>query len=611
MNPGFTATHAMSHSAAPTVAQSFPERAMLAWIHDHAPYGVITTDREFRIQTWNGWTEIHSGKKSNEVIGQCLFDLYPDLRARGLEKRFERALEGEISVLSTALHGHLLSMNPQARDCEYAHMQQTARIAPLAYENEIIGTIMVIEDVTEREIQASTLRRQHQRDRILSWALAHLLEAQQPRRTIRELFFKVAEQFDFDAYLLYLLEGSKNCLTLHAAGGISREIEQFVSVLDSSSSLGRAFLRLRDLEGPALSDAAAHAESELSQQLGLRAGAVLPLVTADGLLGALCFGTRTRTALSEGESDLLSTIGKYLALALQKEATSRELSSAQARLNLHAQELEKQVAERTGSLREIIAELETFSYTLAHDLRAPIRALIGYSEALIEDFAGVVPEDGKNIINRLHRACVQLDGLTRDLLEFSRVSRQDIQLAPVDLEEVMSEVISFVPDPQSAIDLRLPLHPVIGHRSSLQQCLANLVDNALKFSKDGARPKVRIWTEVRNAPENPPRIETSTAPFSSARHVEPAITSPQAPFSAALNQAVVRIYVQDEGIGIAEDAHEKIFGIFERGTSSPKYAGNGIGLAIVARAIQRMGGRCGVESTLGVGSRFWLELPPV
>jgi hypothetical protein len=103
--------------------------------------------------------------------------MFPDLQERGLATRFERALEGEISVLSTALHGYLLRMDSVVREGGFDLMQQTARIAPLVYQKEIVGLIIVIEDVTQREFQASILRRQHERDRTLSWALAHLLEA--------------------------------------------------------------------------------------------------------------------------------------------------------------------------------------------------------------------------------------------------------------------------------------------------------------------------------------------------------------------------------------------------------------------------------------------------
>ena len=114
-----------------TSDQSSRDSAVLRWIGDFAPYGVITTDREFRVQSWNRWMTTHSGKDSNEVIGRKLFDIFPDLVERNLFPRFERALAGEISVLSTALHGYLLKLDSTIQDDFFKEMQQTARVAPL------------------------------------------------------------------------------------------------------------------------------------------------------------------------------------------------------------------------------------------------------------------------------------------------------------------------------------------------------------------------------------------------------------------------------------------------------------------------------------------------
>ncbi|MGZ8920748.1 MAG: sensor histidine kinase [Limisphaerales bacterium] len=574
------------------------EAAMLQWINDFAPYGVVTTDTNFRIQSWNLWMATHSGLALAEVADRSLFEIFPDLKERGLGKRFDRALTGEVSVLSTALHGYLIPMEPPLSNSGFEQMQQTARIAPLVFGDKTVGAIIVIEDVTQRESQALLLRRQHEGDALLSWALAHLLEAQEPRRSVRDLFCRVAEQSDFDGYLLYLRDEVSN-LKLQAYGGILPELGERVSVLGPDDPLSKALTTPRTALACENLDAPGAAMQILYDQFGFKVCGLLPLDTPEGSMGVLCLGARNRSVLNEGELDLLSTIGKYLAVSLHKEATNAELLRAQSKLNQHALELERQVNDRTATLRDIISELETFSYTLAHDLRAPIRALIGYSEAVLEDYSHLLPADGIDLLSRLRGSCKQLDRLTRDLLEFSKVSRQDIQLEMVDLEEVVSAVITLLPNAAETVQVRTPLHPVRAHRGLLQQCISNLVDNALKFVKEGEMPQVTVctqWSGSENLEDDQP-----PQPFSPARQKQTNI--------AAGHSKRLRIVVQDNGIGVTPGAQAKIFGIFERGTSSVRFSGSGIGLAIVARAVQKMGGTCGVDSELGVGSRFWLELP--
>jgi signal transduction histidine kinase/PAS domain-containing protein len=587
------------------------DSAVLRWIGDFAPYGVITTDREFRVQSWNKWMTTHSGKDSDEIIGRTLIEIFPDLVERNLLPRFERALAGEVSVLSTALHGYLLKLDPTIDQDVFKEMQQTTRIAPLVLDEEIVGTIIVIEDVTQREIQAKVLRQQHERDIILSWALAHLLESKNPRQSIRDLFLKIAEHLDWEAYVLFLIEPDRKTLKLHAAGGISPEAEHQLSVLEEGNPIATFLLSNAQASVCEEIKTSSAVGNPVFQQLGFSACAVMPLRSRDEEIGVLCFGTHSRSTLLDGEIELLSTIGKYLAVALQKDATHFALQVAQAKLNDHAQNLELQVAERTAKLREIIAELETFSYTLAHDLRAPIRALIGYSEVLIEDYSNLIPEEGQAVIQRLQRACKQLDRLTRDLLEFSSVSRKDITLTPVDLDELVTDVLSLLSSAKVHVTVRRPLHRVMAHKSSLQQCISNLIDNALKFTKEDVPPRITLWTELLDGVASSEAI-SHNAPFNTATKIPGEGANPLQQPESGLREGGprVRICVQDCGIGIPPEAHSKIFGIFERGTSATQYSGSGIGLAIVTRAMQKMGGNCGVKSTPGAGSCFWLELPP-
>ncbi len=233
------------------------------------------------------------------------------------------------------------------------------------------------------------------------------------------------------------------------------------------------------------------------------------------------------------------------------------LAEAQRKLRAYAGDLEKKVQERTAKLQDMITELEGFSYTVSHDLRAPVRAMQQYAEAIIEDYGAKLDDTGRRLLGRIVNAGTKLDALIRDVLRYSRVVRANVEFHPVDLEAVVRDVSG-------------PLLPVLGHEVFLTQCLANLLGNAVKFVPPGRVPKIVIRTEERG--DN------------------------------------VRLWVEDNGIGIAPQYQARIFGMFERIIGDQHYEGTGIGLTIVKKAVERMGGAVGVESQAGQGSRFWIEL---
>jgi PAS domain S-box-containing protein len=579
------------------------QAATLEWIDRFAPYGVIATDRDFRVCSWNQWMERHSGMETKTVLGRRLTEIFPDLKERRLLPQLERALEGEVNVISTALHGWLIPLPPLTREAGFPFMKQTARVAPLVTRNQIHGIIIVIEDVSQREWQSEILARQHARDEILAWALAHLIEAEDPRRIAREVFCKVAQYLDFDTYLLHLYEADTATFRLQSAGGIEPEQEDLIRAVpaqavpwSSDAKEGQAMVceHVQSSTDPLLAN---------SRKLGFRAYVVVSLGVASDLLGLLCFATHTRNTIAATETELLRTIGKYLSVALNREKIDRELRVAQKKLNEHAHELEQKVADRTASLKQIIAELQTFSYTIAHDLRAPIRALRGYCEVLVEDYTDHLPAEAVAIVSRLRNSSVQMDALTRDLLEFSKVSRQDLTLGPLDLSQVLSDAIALGGARMvTCVTVQHPLHTVVANRTLVGQCVSNLLQNALKFCRPGIHPVVKIWSEL--VPANSKSGETETSQFSRSRY---SISEPGPRTDEGSTSPGVRLWFEDNGIGISREAQTKIFGIFERGDRAGEYEGTGIGLAIVSRAMERMGGQCGVESTPGEGSRFWLE----
>lgn len=236
-------------------------------------------------------------------------------------------------------------------------------------------------------------------------------------------------------------------------------------------------------------------------------------------------------------------------------------------------ELEEIVRERTLRLQEMVAELETFSYSIAHDMRGPLRTMQGFSQAVLEDYGGKLGPDGKDYLERIQAAAARQDHFIRDVLSYSRVVRQDLRLGPVDLDQLVLGVITEYPNLQQAqhlIDVCRPLGSVVGHAPSLVQCLSNLLGNALKFVAPGTTPSVKVWSEVRDER--------------------------------------IRLWVQDNGLGIPRDQQSRLFRLFERLHGPAQYPGTGIGLAVVRKAVERMEGVVGVESEVGQGSRFWIEL---
>lgn len=570
---------------------------LFSWLQDSAPYGVITLDESLRIQGWNHWLELHSGRKAEEVSGQALLDLYPDIRERRLEGCLQRALQGEACVLSTSLHRHLLMFPSPFKTEGMEHMLQTARISPLMNSGIVCGVVIVIEDVTQRELQASALSKQHRRDELLSWTLAQLLQNDQPRRMVRQIFFKLAEQLDFDTFLVYLRDSQTGGLILDAAGGVSEKSEaalaqfpfkQILSGIPEETVVLNSISKETGPQYTALKDAL------------IEAAVVAPLFSKERNLGFLCFAAWTRATIEPEDAGLVRTIAQYLATALDREFTRHQLQKAKEELGDHARLLEQKVHERTSRLQETVNELETFSYTIAHDLRAPARVTSGYVDILMEDFADILPADAKKILEKIIHTSRRMEMLTHDLLEFSKVSRQEILLSTVDMENVVDELLETqLPKAGSFVTVKRPLHKVRGHAGMLTHAISNLLDNAMKFVGPNKSPQISIYSEL--VPTGEPNTESPSLIFSSI---------PAEPEAGDGNDSArVRIWVCDSGIGIAPEAQRKIFSIFERAVTGELYHGTGIGLAIVARAMQRIGGSCGVKSTPGQGSCFFLEVP--
>ncbi len=249
--------------------------------------------------------------------------------------------------------------------------------------------------------------------------------------------------------------------------------------------------------------------------------------------------------------------------------TARDLSALRA----YATTLEQTVRERTASLELANSQLEAFAYSVSHDLRAPLRGMHGLAHALLEDYAADLDARARDYAERIVAEATHLDKLIQDLLAYSRLTRIDVALDTVDVREVVEAALHNLDDDirhqHASIEIEPNLPRLRANRAVLVQVLTNLISNAIKFG--GADPIVRVRAQQDNG--------------------------------------VARVWVEDHGIGIDPRHHERIFRAFERLHGVEEYPGTGIGLAIVLKGIERLGGRVGVESREGHGSQFWFELP--
>ncbi len=262
----------------------------------------------------------------------------------------------------------------------------------------------------------------------------------------------------------------------------------------------------------------------------------------------------------------------FIGVLLLERSRRRRARELLAQLNA---ELEQRIAARTAALDAKTRELEAFTYSVAHDLKAPLRGIDGYSRLLLEDHKDELNEEGRAFLNTIQASAGEMNQLIQDLLDYSRLERRELNPNRLELQPLVKAVVEQkqyeIVDREIAFQVNVNGGYVMADANGLSQALKNYIDNAVKFTRGVPEPLVEVGS--RETPGG------------------------------------CLLWVRDNGIGFDMKYHDRIFNIFQRLNHSEDYPGTGIGLAIVRKAMERLGGRAWAESEPGKGATFYLEIP--
>jgi len=539
---------------------------------------IVTKTLDGTITSWNSGAEATFGYRAAEAVGRPITILVPP-----------ELLDEEKSILEKISRGERVEGYETVRlRKDGSRVDVSITVAPLRdHEGRIVGASKIGRDITDR-------KRAQERTRFLAQAAEILGSSLDYERTLAKVadFAAASPLSDWCAVFLQEGETIRRVAVAHRDPAKLEWAREFDRRFPYDPQKDRTILEVLETGQPLLlaeiSDELLRVSSwnddhyRALKEAGIRSVMIVPMAVGGRVLGAISLvSAESRRKYTPEDLLLAVSLAERAALAFENARLYRaaqEDIARRKRVEVEVRELnarlEEGIKERTAKLSEAVRELEAFSYTVAHDLRAPLRAMSGLSRILMEDHLAESDKVGQDYARRIVESGRRMDTMVQDLLEYSRLSRVELGLERIELGGLVREVLAAMDaelqERKASVVVREPFPAVRAHRGALSQALTNLIQNAAKFVRPGSTPEIVLRAEERGDR--------------------------------------VRVWVEDRGIGIAPEHRDRVFGVFQRLHDANTYPGTGIGLAIVRKAMERMGGRAGVESEPGQGSRFWLEM---
>ena len=525
--------------------------AHLSTILQASPLGIIALDNEHNVRLWNPAAEEIYGYSAADVLGTVV----PNLQASEVDSSIDQEMRSRVF-----LGDRIKGFEAKRRRSDGTLVDVSISTAPMIDENDtLVGTVALVSDITERKRTMEALRASEER------------------------FSRIFYANPYPTAYGGIMDGVLLDVNVRFAEffGHTREAMIGHSITEFGESLNRrdrtAIYNALTKEGQLLDYEMAIRRNDGSVRNVLMSMYRLDFGSEEVTIGMFTDITERKQAEAEVHRlnhELEERVADRTA-HLEQEIAER------VRAEVEVKELNVTLAEQAEHLAAVNKELETFTYSVSHDLKAPLRGIDGYSRLLLEDYAEHLDEEGQHFIRTIRKGTTQMAQLIDDLLSYSRLERRTLATSQVDVLTLVDTVLFQMQTahvyPRTTIEVNLEPMSVCADADALAVVLRNLIDNALKFSDNADDPRVEIRGELQDDEGGEGKC--------------------------------YRFSVRDNGVGFDMQYQERIFDIFQRLHRAEDYPGTGIGLAIVRKAMQRMHGRAWAESQLGQGATFIMEIP--